>query len=299
MNCNTIRNALVVVVFLLAPISTNAAFWNITDTVQNGDPGALGFGEVINDNSRGTQPTLGLVGWFETTVNGHNNFGIYAQGIAPGYACYGLTVSGNATCADAGTPVIWDPNPAVFSGSVNDDGSFLDLSWTGQVGSEFPFGANSLWTYSILSGSYDENGIVNGGVDAGAGYDADGFSCWNNPLNGLPLDFQGRGPDFCGNGTGTTGTAPTGGGRTIADLFLPNGLTNANAGVRDNGDGTITIDMNSSAYSDCVADSGCTPGFNSADIFAQWRLRTVPIPGAVWLFGSALGLLGWMRRKSR
>ena len=28
-------------------------------------------------------------------------------------------------------------------------------------------------------------------------------------------------------------------------------------------------------------------------------IQVVPVPAAVWLFGSALGLLGWMRRSSR
>ena len=27
-------------------------------------------------------------------------------------------------------------------------------------------------------------------------------------------------------------------------------------------------------------------------------VNPIPIPGAVWLFGSALGLLGWMRRRA-
>jgi hypothetical protein len=39
-----------------------------------------------------------------------------------------------------------------------------------------------------------------------------------------------------------------------------------------------------------VSHSG-DPGFWSAPV-------AVPIPAAVWLFGSALGLLGWMRRKA-
>jgi len=30
----------------------------------------------------------------------------------------------------------------------------------------------------------------------------------------------------------------------------------------------------------------------------QLFLVAVPVPAAVWLFGSALGLLGWVRRRS-
>ncbi len=46
---------------------------------------------------------------------------------------------------------------------------------------------------------------------------------------------------------------------------------------------------------------------NRADLFplpsvetftlTQWQVVAVPIPATVWLFGSALGLLGWIRRK--
>jgi hypothetical protein len=37
------------------------------------------------------------------------------------------------------------------------------------------------------------------------------------------------------------------------------------------------------------------------DMYGEWRTdvvrNQVPVPAAVWLFGSALGFLGWMRRK--
>ncbi len=40
---------------------------------------------------------------------------------------------------------------------------------------------------------------------------------------------------------------------------------------------------------------GGAPGASS---FNTFTLTQVPVPAAVWLFGSGLGLLGWMRRKA-
>jgi hypothetical protein len=41
---------------------------------------------------------------------------------------------------------------------------------------------------------------------------------------------------------------------------------------------------------------------NFAVYFDDIQLQTtavVPAPGALWLFGSALGVMGWMKRKAR
>lgn len=40
-----------------------------------------------------------------------------------------------------------------------------------------------------------------------------------------------------------------------------------------------------------------TPG-DSATFSSNFVVQPVPVPAAVWLFGSALGLMGWMRRKA-
>ena len=40
------------------------------------------------------------------------------------------------------------------------------------------------------------------------------------------------------------------------------------------------------------------PDDPSVGLRTAWSVAAVPVPAAVWLFGSALGLLGWMRRKA-
>lgn len=48
-----------------------------------------------------------------------------------------------------------------------------------------------------------------------------------------------------------------------------------------------------------VADA--LPGASAIGISALYtfNLTPVPVPGAVWMLGSAVGLLGWLRRRSR
>jgi hypothetical protein len=290
---------LLAVATMLFASNANAVLWTIDATPQDGTNYTPGFGTETGS------ATLGFTAWFTVGTNGGGNQNIVGStGAAPGtatdYACYGLVPNvpnvADTSCAIAGATVLWDTTPVVFSGSFNDDMSFMDLSWTGQSGSEVPFGFFSLFTSSVMSGSYDASGNISGGVDLGAGYDSGGFSCWNNPLNGIT-----GGPDFCGNGTGTAGSAPVTGPQTKFNRELPLGLT----GLLPHGDGTWTITMEDQTYSDCVNDVGgaCTPGSNSSDVFAQWRVNAtlgtvIPIPAAVWLFGSALGLLGWLRRRA-
>jgi hypothetical protein len=59
--------------------------------------------------------------------------------------------------------------------------------------------------------------------------------------------------------------------------------------VTDNADGTITIDMGDSTYSDCVINAGCIPDTDSSDVFAQWTVNAVALPENVG--GSATGLI--------
>lgn len=61
------------------------------------------------------------------------------------------------------------------------------------------------------------------------------------------------------------------------------------SGVRENGDGTIDLLMYGNRFT-AVASGN--------NLQERMTLSNVPVPGAVWLFGSALGLLGLRRKQS-
>jgi hypothetical protein len=251
--------AIVASLALLFGNSLQATEWRILDTEQNGETGATFEDPLL------VPPTLGMTRWETEGVNGASNQRIYGQGVGPDYACYGLSYpSPNLpTCASAMKPVIWAPGIVMYSGVVNDDGSVLDLSWTGQAGTSAAT-RGDLFNSTILSGSYDQTGAATGTDPGIPGYDTDGFACWNRP--GSVYSF---GADFCGNGTG--GAGPGGTPQTIANRILTDGL--GPNGVVDNMDGTITITLTDSTYTDCLADVNCTPGSSSSNVRAVWRVN--------------------------
>ena len=69
-------------------------------------------------------------------------------------------------------------------------------------------------------------------------------------------------------------------------IFDENDLLNP-AGTPEWSDGYWTVGMSTAYYEDWITSYVPTASFS---------LSPVPVPAAFWLFGSALGLLGWMRR---
>jgi len=274
------RKVLIVAALALLATSANATVWTITGG--------------------------GMSTWFTDGTNGGGLQNIYESGVGTnaefpgprvnGYNCIGIgggtggpyTV-GDDTCGDdtgEGTATeLWGAS-AVYSGTIDDQGTATaaddtgSFSWTGESGTGAPAGFE-LFTNSIVSGAYNVDGSTPTGT----------YNCWNNPAA-----VGGYGADFCGNGSGGA-TLTTAAGQSLVNRALPNGII----ALTDNLNGTIQVVMSDTTYTSCTAAANGTCDSSSSDTFAVWEFTVagaIPVPAAVWLFGSALGLLGWVRRRA-
>jgi hypothetical protein len=62
----------------------------------------------------------------------------------------------------------------------------------------------------------------------------------------------------------------------------------------------VTCTQNESVYISLLGNGGFDGNFsNGRFLTSGFAVTTIPIPAAAWLFGSALGLLGWVRSRNR
>ena len=244
----------------------------------------------------------GLVSWFTQGVNGSGIQNIYENGFGSsenwtpttparinGYNCLGIGGLTDLSCGDdageGAVSEVWGA-PVQYSGTIRDFTETTPggtIAWTGESGTAALTGLE-LFTNSVASGSY------NADAGAGVGGVTGTFSCWNNPAA-----VNSYGADFCGNSTGGA-TQTTLAGQTIVNRSLPDGMI----GFVNLGGGNIQVTLSDTTYNSCLSAGpvNCVPDSSSSNTYGTWVFTAVPVPAAVWLFGSALGLLAWIRRRA-
>lgn len=115
----------------------------------------------------------------------------------------------------------------------------------------------------------------------------------NNPTTGFPEVVN---PLFNWNTTTPTGLA-------LANWSLTGTITPAATFADLANDVDLQIQNTLQACSSlipsqCTAGSGTDYAFIAKKLTLTATSTVVPVPAAAWLFGSALGLLGWVRRRS-
>jgi len=159
--------------------------------------------------------------------------------------------------------------------------SFTQISATGSPvtikTSDTSLGAGftTVWGSSVTGVNSADNGTTGLGLDW-SGFDTFSLNIANDNENSWSFSVS------VFDGTTTV---------TSAGQLLPN---NSVANLFSVDITSLTLTAIDSVF---VTVSANLP-INGNDRTAEYTINTVPVPAAAWLFGSALGLLGWLRRKS-
>jgi hypothetical protein len=186
-------------------------------------------------------------------------------------------------------------NAALFSrlGGAAAYDDVLDITWLTDAdlsGGNADWGTQVTWAANLNTLGFDDWRLASMSVTAGvpdAGPQTSIDSCTTGvacPTNELGHMYDFNMGDTGGDKTGT---------HTIGDVTLTDVQATYWSGT----------ELDSTRAWRFSPINGSQNGVDT-DVFSYgWAVRSgdvsaVPIPAAVWLFGSALGLLGWMRRKA-
>lgn len=139
----------------------------------------------------------------------------------------------------------------------------------------FNFANDSSVAYNVNGNASCEERTVGGDDSPGAGGIYRGLRSWNGTGNAL-----------CGGATVDGDNTGRGSLDVIQIITDTIGIGGELRLANWNNAGTVTA----ACYLPTASNPGCGR--------AHWLVFAVPVPAAVWLFGSALGLLGWVRRRA-
>ena len=256
----------------LVSFSANAAIVNITG-------GNWDSTSITNNNADGTP----------------NTTGIFDGGDAVPDVLLAGAPSAFTWNDDGGAPKALGAFTGTYSGTIETDGSGDviggTLVITGTVGDQVVVGGNSWWlriwedvTIDLATGV----GTV-GSIDCARTLFAPA-NCSPGVTAGMPFAWN------ISDGSVTPGGCYLPGADN--DPSVDAGSTAAPCGP--NGPARLKATWDGTVLSLLVEGRDAAGNVNGTDTVNSFTLSTtvVPVPAAVWLFGSALGLLGWGRRKA-
>lgn len=156
-----------------------------------------------------------------------------------------------------------------------------------------PFVASqSLDFGSIAAGTLVNSHYIQYDTESGSGSTDGGIISFDGPVLAVITSTEFLDEDLSADGAGTSDSY-----FGLADTLGPY-PTGANAGARGLGspEDDLMVSLGSTSL---TIESLQIPGSGANNLDGIRVLTAViPVPGAVWLFASALGLLGWLRRET-